>query len=163
MTVAGWMLYVVLVGAFLALAAWSVEQGASRFRLPLRWIWVGALYLGVLIPVWNLVGPAPFWPGGEVGHVEGSAWMGPPGPAEAEGIIGAAGPGATGMGRRDHPGREPGPPGSLGCHSPHGSPGHPPGMGVGGSLALPGGTARCRWPPPQTAEPALDSHAAGPG
>ncbi len=98
MTVVGWMLYVVLVGATLAFAAWLVEQGASRFRLPLRWIWAGALSLGVLIPISNLLGPAPFGTGAEMGHMEGSAWMGPPGPAEGEGIIGAAGPLAWGEG-----------------------------------------------------------------
>ncbi|TVR65396.1 MAG: M56 family metallopeptidase, partial [Gemmatimonadales bacterium] len=98
MTLLGWMLYVTLVGAFLSLAAWLVEQGASRYRLPLRWIWVGALALGVLIPVWGVLAPAPVGAGGDIGPVEGAAWVGSMGSTEGGVAPEPVGPVAWGQG-----------------------------------------------------------------
>jgi TonB family protein len=55
-----WMLYAVVVGGMVALAAWILEWALGRHRGPLRWVWVGAITLAVGIPLVPLTPLAPF-------------------------------------------------------------------------------------------------------
>ncbi len=47
MTIA-WMMYVLFIGALLALGAWCVEEALRYAKLPTRWVWAGAL-LGTVV------------------------------------------------------------------------------------------------------------------
>jgi bla regulator protein blaR1 len=62
-----WMIYVLLVGSILSLAALLAEQAARLREQPTRWIWLGAMTASTLLPlivssfaieVPNLFGPA---------------------------------------------------------------------------------------------------------
>ena len=75
MTLLGWMLYTALVGGLLVLAAWILERGAERLKLPLRWIWAGALALGVLVPIWALANPGAAEGGRDLSGTADSIWM----------------------------------------------------------------------------------------
>lgn len=46
-----WMVYALVVGALLAVAAWTAEEAMRAWRLPTRWVWFAALILMVGLPV----------------------------------------------------------------------------------------------------------------
>lgn len=48
--IAHWMLYCMAVGSVLVLGAATLERALRTYRLPTRWVWVGALLLTVAIP-----------------------------------------------------------------------------------------------------------------
>lgn len=63
MTVTSFILHALLVGLLVSGAAWCLDRALSPTRLPLRWIWLGALLLAIGLPVWAAVGPG--MPGSE--------------------------------------------------------------------------------------------------
>lgn len=50
MTVA-WLMYSLLISLLLAPAAWLLDRGVHRLRLPTRWVWLGGLALSLALPV----------------------------------------------------------------------------------------------------------------
>ena len=44
MTILGWMVYAVAVGLLLSAAAWLLDRGLVRVALPVRWVWLGAIW-----------------------------------------------------------------------------------------------------------------------
>ncbi len=57
MMVTGWVLYALAVSLLVTGAAWFLERGLARARLPTRWMWGAALFMSVAIPL------AAFLPG----------------------------------------------------------------------------------------------------
>ncbi|MHB1869348.1 MAG: M56 family metallopeptidase [Steroidobacteraceae bacterium] len=55
----GAALYVGIVGAFLAAAAWSAERVLASLRWPRRGAWIGAMLLSVGLPAWHLPQAVP--------------------------------------------------------------------------------------------------------
>ncbi|HEV8197416.1 MAG TPA: M56 family metallopeptidase [Gemmatimonadales bacterium] len=48
--IASWMIYTLLVGGLVSLAALAAERALLLLRLPVRWVWAAALALSLLIP-----------------------------------------------------------------------------------------------------------------
>lgn len=61
--IAGWMLHLVILSVLLAGAARAAEGALGLYRRPVRWSWLAALWLPLLLPpagwAWRLVAPAP--------------------------------------------------------------------------------------------------------
>lgn len=55
----GAALYVVIVGALLAAAAWSAERILASLRWPRRGAWIGAMVLSMALPAWHLPQAVP--------------------------------------------------------------------------------------------------------
>jgi len=51
MMVAGWVIYALAVSLLVTGAAWFLERGLARARLPTRWMWGAALFVSVAIPL----------------------------------------------------------------------------------------------------------------
>jgi biopolymer transport protein ExbD len=83
--------YAWAVGVVMSCSAWLLERGLTAVRLPVRWIWLGALALSVWLPVaalvWNERSPRPNGPVGSevVAAVEGPSEAGI---LEVEGTLG---------------------------------------------------------------------------
>jgi beta-lactamase regulating signal transducer with metallopeptidase domain/biopolymer transport protein ExbD len=56
MTIGGWMVYALAISLLAASAAWLAERGLARLGLPTRWVWLGALFLCVAVPLVGAVG-----------------------------------------------------------------------------------------------------------
>ncbi len=53
--IASWMLYAIVLGLLLAIAAVVLEHAAQLMRWPARWSWLGALGLMLLLPALGLI------------------------------------------------------------------------------------------------------------
>lgn len=80
--IATWMLYGLLVGGLIALAARAVEEACRAARLGLRFVWLGALVVTV-----GLVGLAPLRGSAPAPVVDGSVWEAGSGSAAPEAAI----------------------------------------------------------------------------
>ena len=58
MSVVGWMVYALVLGLLLSLAAWLMEHGLARVGLPTRWVWAASLILCVVLPAVSALGGA---------------------------------------------------------------------------------------------------------
>ena len=65
--IVAWMLYSLLVAALLAVAAVAAEQAARFAGRPTRWIWLGALFGTLALPLLTRLLRAPGSPGGDAG------------------------------------------------------------------------------------------------
>jgi hypothetical protein len=53
-----WMVYAVVTGSLLALAAWAVERGVRGRRIPTRGVWAASIGATLILPAWTWLRPA---------------------------------------------------------------------------------------------------------
>ena len=86
--ISAWMLYLCGVSLLLALSAWAAERAAMALKLPLRWLWVGALAGSLLLPLVVALSPVVMPRSGQEAVVLiGEATLLEMGVAEASGAL----------------------------------------------------------------------------
>jgi bla regulator protein BlaR1 len=76
--IVAWMMYCLLVAALLGMAALAAERACRLAGLPSRWIWLGSLAAGLVVPIAARILPVPGSPGaspagsGAPGSLQGS-------------------------------------------------------------------------------------------